>query len=125
VKNLIIYTICEENTSYPNWDGLGKCPEYWVSKPGNIYVFADVNAKSEDKIKRDGIPTLESIIRKDNYLFREYVYAHELLNPTDKFCADFEMNRMIRWLEYDSENQEWFYRLSLRDHYSKKYTFSD
>ena len=76
MKNLIIYTICEENTRYPNWDGLGKCPEYWVSKPGNIYVFADVNAKSEDKIKRDGIPTLESIIRKDNYLFREYVYVH-------------------------------------------------
>jgi len=67
---LVIETQVRENYGAHNWDGVGKCPQYWKSKGGSTYVF-DFD-HSEDS-GRDLMKAIRPLIEDRNESYEEYL----------------------------------------------------
>ena len=86
---LLITTQIQENYGAHDWDGEGECPQYWKFKGGNDYVvkkFNDVNKAT------DTVMALRSQIESDNYAFREWVIAWEVV--ADDYLTEFEQSQL-------------------------------
>ena len=62
-----IYTQILENYGAHDWDGKGKCPQYWKNKGGNTFILTD---------EINPVEFAKAITRKDDY-FSEFVITTE------------------------------------------------
>jgi len=58
---LIITTQYKENYGFHDWDGEGKCPQYWKYKGGTTYVYPSVDVEKADKLVAFLKPYIEYI----------------------------------------------------------------
>ena len=89
MAKILITTQTQENYGAHDWDGEGECPQYWKFKGGNDYVvkkFKDVNKAT------DTVMALRSQIESDNYAFREWVVAWEVV--ADDYLTEFEQSQL-------------------------------
>ena len=73
---LIIDTQVRENYAAHN----GFVGEYqWKYKGGSTYVVDNLTAAQQDRIERDGIPTLKALIEEFNDSYEEYVISYRVV----------------------------------------------
>lgn len=93
---LVIFTQTYENYGAHDWDGKGKCPQYWKSKGGDDYYlplegFRENSEFAEKNLRMivDGVR--EQIERTDEY-FQESIIGYELVD--DDYMTDFESSQL-------------------------------
>lgn len=77
MRTLVITTQYCENYGAHDWDGKGTCPEYWKFKGGHTYFVTAISVSDEERIEKDGIPTLTSLLEYKNAYEKEYVIGYE------------------------------------------------
>ena len=70
---------------------------YWKFKGGSIYVVENLTPAQVKKIRDNGIPTLSKLITTDNPMFREYVLSYNVVEDSEKVCADWERPVVLRF----------------------------
>lgn len=101
---LIIYTQHEENYGAHDWDGVGKCPQYWKPKGGTTYVVRDINPNNAVRIAKDGIPTITAMLTEVSEGFRQSVIGWCLVDNDVQECEEWETPVV---LYYDPTYREW------------------
>lgn len=78
---------------------------YWKFKGGSTYIVANLSDKQAQRIKRDGIPTLKSLIEYKNDFSEEYVTEYRVVADEAVVCEEWETPRMLSY-----ENGQWVCR---------------
>jgi hypothetical protein len=89
---LVIRTQVYENYGAHNWDGIGKCPQYWKAKGGSDYKILNVpmNVLWEEVVSM-------ADIEQDNDYLRESIIDWSI--EPDDYLSWFEKSQ----LEYDGK----------------------
>ena len=76
MKLVIDTQICENYAAHNGFTG-----DYrWKFKGGNTFVVDNITEAQQERIERDGIPTLSSLLEENNDYYREYVISYSVVN---------------------------------------------
>lgn len=94
MTKLIIQTQVLENYGAHDWDGEGRCPQYWKAKGGEEYVVLNIDARDMiEVLVARALPQIE--ISDDCY--REFIIGWSV--EDDDYLTDFERSQ----LEYEGK----------------------
>lgn len=96
---LVINTQVRENYGAHEWDGEGECPQYWKFKGGHVYVVENLTISQVNKINKDGIPTLKSLIENHSDSYEEYVLGWNILDNDDAVGEPWETPVQLSFLD--------------------------
>ena len=63
---------------------------YWKNKMGSVYVVEGLTEKQTERVRIEGIPTLQGLIEYANTGSEEYVIGYSVVGDTAKVCDDWE-----------------------------------
>jgi hypothetical protein len=79
---LVIDTQYCENYGAHTWDGKGECPQRWKFKGGSTYVVDNVTPAQKERIEREGIPNITSLIEYSSEGSKEYILGYRVVEDT-------------------------------------------
>jgi hypothetical protein len=91
MAKILITTQIYENYAAHDWDGEGKCPDYWKAKGGNEYVIKNIKINEA----RAHVDRVQGQITEDSPYFREFILNWEVV--ADNYLTEFERDQ----LEYE------------------------
>lgn len=92
---LAILTQYRENYGAHDWDGVGRCPQYWKSKGGYWYVIEGI---PEEVSSFDVFPLARAVIETDSDYSEEYiVWLGELVDGGKDPWDEWEKPKRISW----------------------------
>lgn len=94
---IVITTQYAENYGAHDWDGVGKCPQYWKMKGGSTYVVQNLTVAQVLKIKEHGIPTITALINYSNDGSRETVVDWSILDDDATVCDPWDTPTVLSW----------------------------
>lgn len=94
MTKLIIQTQVLENYGAHDWDGEGRCPQYWKAKGSDEYVVLNVDACDMIEVIVDRARSQIEI--SDDY-YREFIIGWSV--EDDDYLTDFERSQ----LEYEGK----------------------
>lgn len=94
MSKLLITTQVYENYGSHDWNGNGKCPQYWKAKGGNDYVIKNITNFGN---LTELVMSVRSSIESDNEYFREHIIGWEIVS--DDYLTEFERDQ----LEYEGK----------------------
>lgn len=94
MTKLIIQTQVLENYGAHDWDGEGRCPQYWKAKGGDEYVVLNVDACDMIEVIVDRVRSQIEISEDD---YREFIIGWSV--EDDDYLTDFERSQ----LEYEGK----------------------
>lgn len=87
----VIYTQVRENYGAHDWDGTGRCPQYWKNKGGNIYVVEDVHVMfGAVEFASRYLDGLRSMIEEFSDSYEECVRDWAIHDDADVICEEWE-----------------------------------
>jgi hypothetical protein len=93
---LAILTQYRENYGAHDWDGVGRCPQYWKNKGGYWYVIEGI--PEEVSSFRDVFPLARAVIETDSDYSEEYIVWHrELVDGGKDPWGEWEKPKRISW----------------------------
>jgi hypothetical protein len=105
---LVINTQYCENYGAHDWDGKGKCPQYWKFKGGSTYVIENVEdyelALSESLVNLELPEDLDNLIAHRDEYFEEYVNGRTLMMNDEAVGEEWETPHV---LEFDTDIKRW------------------
>lgn len=75
---------------------------YWKFKGGEFYIVENLNPNQVERILSHGIPTLKALIEYDNFMSREYVLEHVIMDDDAVVCESWQSPVFLSW-----ENNTW------------------
>jgi hypothetical protein len=88
---LAIYTQYRENY------GSALAP-YWKNKGGDTYVVQCITEAQADRIRKDGIPTLKSLIEFNNPMSTEHIISYEVMQDSEVVGEEWETLTNLSYL---------------------------
>ena len=79
---LVIETQYCENYGAHTWNGEGECPQRWKFKGGSTYVVDNITPVQQQRIEREGIPTITSLIEYSSEGSKEYILGYRVVEDT-------------------------------------------
>lgn len=93
---LVIDTQIAENYAAHN----GFSGEFrWKFKGGNTYVVDDITEAQQERIEREGIPTLKNLIEEKNDSWQEYIISYRIVADDASEGEEWETPFRLYWSE--------------------------
>jgi hypothetical protein len=92
---LVIHTQYKENYGAHDWDGKGKCPQYWKDKGGETFVVENlthvVGLRVDENYNAEMIvDSLRPFIAYTDDHAEEYITNWEIVGDSESVCEDWE-----------------------------------
>jgi len=81
---------------------------FWKFKGGDTYIVPNLTPAQAERILRDGIPTLKSLIDYKNSGSEEYVNYYRIVEDDTIVCDEWETPFILSW-----ENNTWVCRQTM------------
>lgn len=86
---------------------------YFKCKGGETYVVNNITSKQQEKIEKNGIPVLSSLINRNSNMFEEYIVGFKIVNDDKQVCQPWETVNELFF-----ENNKWVVRrITMNDEY--------
>lgn len=93
---IVITTQYMENYGAHDWDGEGKCPQYWKSKGGDIYVIENLTQAQAEDFLENKIQKLYELIEYSNEGSKEFVIGTSIAEDTTVIHDEWETPNIIK-----------------------------
>jgi hypothetical protein len=111
---LIIDTQYRENYGAHDWDGQGKCPQYWKNKFGDIYVIEGLELKNFSKFEANELEELKKLIEYSSEYSSNFIISYVLKENNEQSWEDYECPIFLK-----KEDGKWIgNRVIVNDGYS-------
>ncbi len=102
---IVIDTQYRENYGAHDWNGEGKCPQYWKCKGGYVYVIPNLSMSKAQEILDEKIQEVIALVSYSNSYAEEQVISYDIHHDDEVLWDSWEEPTTLHY-----ENNMWIAR---------------